>query len=179
MGHQGRDDNFWSLQLDRSIPQVVKEPHPITQEYRHQVKPYFVEQSCLDALMSKRGTTQYIDLFLAGNVLCLGKHAFHPLSDEGKGCASILDQLFPLPMRKDKTGDVKGGILTPWPLVEVKRSSSHHHCPCRGEQFSQDIRIDGCLRIVTRRKPAIRFATENPFMQSPTLVVWSGNLPIQ
>jgi hypothetical protein len=32
---------------------VVKKPYPITQEHRHQVKPEFIKQDCLDALISK------------------------------------------------------------------------------------------------------------------------------
>src|SRR5258708_4875512 len=100
MGHLGRGEHFWSFQLKRSVLQVLKEPDPIPQEHRRQVQVEFVEQTSLETLIGKLGTTQHIDLFLTRNSLCLGKHALNTLSNEGKGCSSILDQLFSLPMSK-------------------------------------------------------------------------------
>jgi len=68
-----------AFQLGMGAAQVVEEPDPFTQQDWHQVNLYFVEQSRLNALISKRGTTQDIDVsFTCGCLEVL--HCHHGLS---------------------------------------------------------------------------------------------------
>src|SRR5215213_9789886 len=117
--YPGALDHLRAFQFDRPRAQMVEQPNSPSEQDRHQVYVYLVEESHPDALL-RDARSAHGDVLVACDRFRLRYGAFDAVCDERER-RSFVDPFLWDRMGDDKGGDAQGGSASP-PVGDVERS---------------------------------------------------------
>ena len=113
VGHAGRLDHARALKPDLRAPEVVEQPGPVSKEDRDDVELHFVDQPCLEVLLSDVRATAQADVLIAGSFPGRLEGGSDSVGDEREAGASLLGNRLAGVVGDDEDRHVERRIVPP------------------------------------------------------------------